>query len=192
MNLIEQLHQGNTRANRDRIAHWIGTDARRFADLMRVYLLGDIREAQLAAGVLFSSFEFHPELLSPWLPKVVRRMDEEGVHPAVRRFGVWALQCIEIPRSLQGRVTDACFRYLSDPTEPIAIRAFAMTVLARIAEAEPELTRELRQTIDSILPYGTAAALRARAGHVLKRLEKLKSTNAQKATKRDPRAKPPY
>ncbi len=176
MNLIEQLHQGNTRANRDRIAHWIATDAHRFADLMNVYLHGDLREAQLAAGALFSSFEVHPELITRWLPKIVQRMDEQAVHPAVRRFGVWALQTVEIPRRLQGRVADACFRYLSDPSEPIAIWAFAMTVLERVAEAEPELTRELQQTITSILPYSTAA-LHARARHVLNRLEKLESAS---------------
>ena len=171
MNLIEQLHQGNTRANRDRIAQWIGTDAKRFANLMRVYLGGDFREAQLAAGALFSCFEIHPELFVPWLPEIVQRMDEQEVHPAVRRVGVWTLQTVEIPRRLQGRVANACFRYLSNLSEPIAIRAFAMTVLARIAEAEPDLTRELRQTIAAVLPYGTAA-LRARARHVLNRLEK--------------------
>ncbi len=172
MNLVEQLHQGNTRANRDFLAHWAGTDKRRFGELMIVYLTGDFREAQLAAGVLFSCFQFHPELINPWLQQVVRRMDTEGVHSAVRRFGVWVLQTADIPRTLQGRVADMCFRYIADPSETIAIRAFALNVLARIAKVEPDLSHELQQTIEAaVLPAATPALL-VRSRRVLRQLSK--------------------
>jgi hypothetical protein len=44
-----------------------------------------------------------------------------------------------------------------------------MTVLQRIAEREPELKRELRTSIELMLPYA-GAALRARARRVMKEL----------------------
>lgn len=170
ISLLDQLHRGNTRENRDAVAAWVVTDVDRFAELMKIYLSGDKRDAQLAAGALFCVVETHPQMITPWLPKIVKRMDQKGIHPAVRRVGVSTLQHVDIPRALQGRVVNACFRYLSDPSEPIAIRVFSMTVIARIAELEPGLIPELRQTIEASLPYGTGA-FRARARMVLERLD---------------------
>jgi hypothetical protein len=175
MNLIDQLHAGNTRANRDFIADWVGRDSTRFAQLMHVYLEGEMREAQLAAGVLFCCLENHSELFIPWLPKMVRRMDEAGVHPAVRRVVVRVLMEIDTPKQLQGRVVDLCFKYLSDPSEPIAVRVFAMGTVAHIAESEPDLWRELRQTIEMVLPYSTAA-FQAHARKVFKRARARRSS----------------
>jgi hypothetical protein len=174
MDLRDQLHQGNTRSNRDRIARWMGTDAGRFEDLMRIYLKGDFREAQLAAGVLFSWFEFQSTLSAFWLSRIVRRMSESGVHPAVRRVGVWILQKADIPPALQGRVVNSCFYFLLDPSEPLAIRAFSMRVLLRLAKKEPDLVHELKQTIESILPYG-APSLHTHGRNVLRELAKLEA-----------------
>jgi len=168
MDLLSQLHQGNTRSNRDHIARWIGTDRTRLANIMEIYLSGDRRESQLAAGVLFCCLEDHPDLLASWLPKMVRRMDQPGVHPAVRRVVLRALMEIDAPQSLQGRIVDASFRYLADPSEPIAIRVFAMGTIARIARSEPDLWHELEQVIENSLPYSTAA-FQAHARKVLKR-----------------------
>jgi hypothetical protein len=168
MDLREQLRVGNSRANRDRIARWIGTDRVRFGQLMQVYLEGDTREAQLAAGVLFSCLEFHPRLITPWLPKIAARMSAQGVHPAVRRVAMRILMDADTPRRIQGRVVEACYRSLTDPTEPIAIRVFAMGTIARIAETEPGLWNELLQTIERLLPYSTTA-FRAHAREVYRR-----------------------
>lgn len=169
--LRDQLHLGNTRSNRDRIARWIATDEGRFEEVMKIYLKGDFRDAQLAAGVLFSCFEFHPGLISPWLASIVRRMGESGVHPAVRRVGVWILQKAEIPVSLQGRTINSCFRFLSDPSEPLAIRAFSMKVLSRLTYEHPDLARELRETIQSLVPYGNPA-FKTHGRNVIRELDK--------------------
>ncbi len=174
MDLITELNRANSRANRDRIARWVGTDTLRLTQLMKVYLRGDTRDAQLAAGVLFCCLEEHPGMLVPWLAKVVARMDEPDIHPAVRRVAVRALMEVDIPDNLKGRVVDSCFRYLADPDQPVAIRVFSMATLARIAENEPDLWHELRQTIETSLPYSSAAFTAharkmfrsaARAGH---------------------------
>jgi hypothetical protein len=168
MDLQEQLLAGNSRANRDRIARWIGTDRVRFGQIMRIYLEGDTREAQLAAGVLFSCLEFHPRLITPWLPRIVARMSAGDSHPAVRRVAVRILMDAAIPRKLQGRVVKQCYGYLTDTSEPIAIRVFAMGTIARIAETEPDLWNELLRTIEHYLPYSTPA-VRAHARKVYKR-----------------------
>jgi hypothetical protein len=65
---------------------------------------------------------------------------------------------------------DTCFALL-DPKEPIAVRAFSMTVLGNLAAQHPDLKKELRLVIESQLPYGSAGFV-ARAKKVLKQLEK--------------------
>jgi len=157
MELIPTLLKGNSRANRDRIARWIGSDRKRFAELMSVYLGTERREAQLASGVLTIITDKHPELLTPWLPKIVQSVTNTEAHDAVRRAAVRTLMFIDIPRSLAGKAANACFAYLADISQPIAIRAFSMIVLKNIARKEPAFRNELRLTIEVILPYSTAA-----------------------------------
>ena len=65
-----------------------------------------------------------------------------------------------------------CLRYVSDPAETIAIRAFAMGVLRRIASSEPDLIPELLQSIEAVLPY-SSDTLRNHARIVLDKIEKM-------------------
>ena len=59
---------------------------------------------------------------------------------------------------------------ISSPDEPIAVRTFSITVLARIAQEEPALRKELEIIVRQMLPYATAA-FRARAKKILKNSE---------------------
>jgi hypothetical protein len=93
-------------------------------------------------------------------------LDNPDAHVAVKRNIMWLLQDIEIPRQLYGLLTHKCFA-LMDPKETIAVRVFAMSVLANIAMHEPDLKKELRIVIEDQLPYGSAGYL-SRARKVLK------------------------
>jgi hypothetical protein len=79
------------------------------------------------------------------------------------------MQFITIPKSLQGLAATVCFGLFQNPKEPIAIRVFSMTVLAGIAQDQPELKNELKIMIQDQLPYASAGFL-ARAKKVLKQL----------------------
>jgi hypothetical protein len=167
--LPTELERGNTRSNRDRITRWVGKDPQRFSELMALYLHGEWREAQLAAGVVSLCVEQHPALIDPWLPKMLKRMQEKDVHDAVRRMGMWVLQVATIPPRLAGRVAQVSFGALQDISQPIAMRVFAMTVLVRLCEGQPDLSREVRTVIETVLPYGTGA-FTSRARRELKKL----------------------
>jgi hypothetical protein len=105
-------------------------------------------------------------LLQPWLTQLMKKMVRPGVHNAVRRNVVRALQFVDIPPRLLGEVATVCFDELASPSSPIAVKACAMTVLERVVRLEPDLGRELRLIIEQQLPYGTAA-FHARAKRVL-------------------------
>jgi hypothetical protein len=166
MDLAQQLLLEHSRKNTDRIVRWIGNDTARVKVLMEVFLGDDPLLTQRAAWVVGVLADDHASLLQPWLPKLLRKMREPGVHDAARRNVVRALQFVTIPPRLLGEVATVCFDELASPVSPIAVRACAMTVLERVVQQEPELARELRLVIEQQLPYGTAA-FHARAKRVL-------------------------
>ena len=98
---------------------------------------------------------------------MIKVLRKRGVHDAVRRNIVRILQFADIPRGLQGTVANLCFELISSFEEPIAVRTFSMTVLAKIAWEEPMLWKELEIVVRQMLPYATPA-FRARAKKVLK------------------------
>jgi hypothetical protein len=98
-------------------------------------------------------------------------MKQPNAHCAVKRNGVRILQFVDIPRMLQGTVADLCFQYLSSIDEPIAVRTFSMTVLARIAKGEPDLQKEIETVVRQMLPYSTPAFI-SRARKVFRNIRK--------------------
>ena len=174
MDIRAELLKEHSRRQADHIVSWIGDDPNRFSALMSIFLHGESMVAQRSAMAVGICADRHPDLPLPYLRRMLERMEEPGVHVALRRAVVRMLQEIEIPPSLLGRVATLCFGYLSAPDTPVAVSAFSMTVLARIAEREPDLGRELRLVIEQRLPYGSKG-FRACASRVLKELAKRSS-----------------
>ena len=150
------------------IVEFIGGDARRFAELMKLLFAGECRLTRRAAGVMNYCAERRPELIRPYLPKLLDCLKRDDMHDAVKRNVVRLLQYVEIPRRLTGKVYAHCVDLVDDACEPVAVRAFALTVAARIAKSEPDLMNELRLIVIKHLPH-TTAAFQKRAGEVLKR-----------------------
>lgn len=172
--LPAELLRGNTRENRDRVTDWVGMDKKRMARLMDLYLHGEWRLAQLAAGVVCLVAEKHPSMLDPWLPALLKRIQQQDVHDAVRRCGMWTLQVVKIPPRLAGRIAQFSFEMLENVSQPIAMRVYAMTILVRLCKREPDLAREVRTAIETVLPYGTGA-FQSRARRELKAVSKIVS-----------------
>jgi hypothetical protein len=151
----------------DRIVQWIGKDKKRFKKLMEFFLLGDEPLAKKSAWIIGHTAELHPELVTPWLELMIKKIQSPGVHGALKRNVVRILQFANIPRKLKGIVVTLCFEYLSSINEPIAVRTFSMTVLDKITHKEPALKNELELLVQHMLPSATAA-FRSRAKKVLK------------------------
>lgn len=148
------------------IVEFIGDDPKRFAELMKLFFAGEYRLTQCAAWPISYCVEQHPELIRPYLSKLLDCLKRDDQHNAVKRNVLRLLQYIEIPKRLVGRVYAHCFDFIDDADQPIAVRAFAMTVAARIAKSEPDLLNELRLIVQKHLPHSTAA-FKVRAKQVL-------------------------
>jgi len=171
MNLESEILKEHSKKQTVKIARWVGKDKSRFTELMELFLHGECRIAQRSAWIVSHCADNFPELLSPWLSKMIKKAEEENVHDAVKRNVVRVLQFVDIPLSLQGPAANLCFNFLQLLDAPIAVKTFSMTVLANIAKKQPGLRKEIMLIIEEMLPY-SGAAIRSRGKKVLQQLSR--------------------
>ncbi|MEQ1587091.1 MAG: hypothetical protein ABL895_14485 [Cyclobacteriaceae bacterium] len=170
MNLVKVILYEHSKPQMEKIRRYVGTDVKRFAELVNVFLAGPYRVTQRASWPLSSCVEHNPSLIKPHLKKILGYLPKEGEHVAVKRNILRLLQYVTIPKSLQAKTINLCFDFLSNPQEAIAVRVFAMTVLANLAQENPDLKNEIILIIEDQLPYGSAGFL-SRSKKVLKQLK---------------------
>ncbi|MFN0139371.1 MAG: hypothetical protein ACKVQW_04700 [Pyrinomonadaceae bacterium] len=166
MNIRDELLKEHSKRQTMKIVRYVGDDKERFAELIKLFLGPVYRESQRAAWAVGYCAERNKDLIKPYFSKMVRQLERDDVHVAVRRNVVRMLQFIDIPKRLEGRVFDACYNLLADPKQPVAVRCFSMTVAAKLAKGEPELLDELR-LVTTKYPQAATAGLRSRARRIL-------------------------
>lgn len=171
MDIRSALAKSHSKTTTLKIVKYIGDDVEKFRALVDIFLEGPYRITQRAAWPLSVCVESHPQLIQPHLNKILKFAGTPGIHDAVKRNTVRLLQFIDLPPKFQGKVADLCFRFLSEKAQPIAVRAFSLTVLSKIATAQKALQHELRIVIEDQLPYASPA-FSARAKKVLHQLQK--------------------
>jgi len=171
VNLLKLILKEHTKATTSKIVTYVGSDPTRFATLVTIFLQGPYLVSQRAAWPISYCVQHHPELIKGHLKKIIDFADQPGVHDAVKRNTIRSLQFVAIPKNLQGKVFDFCFRCLANPKEPIAVRVFSMTVLSHLAKENPELKNEIIPLIEDQLPFASAG-FRSRGTRVLKELKR--------------------
>ncbi len=168
MNLREEILREHSKAQTLKIVNYIGNDKERFAELMNLFLGNTYRVTQRAAWVVSNCAEAHPELIKPYLKRMLNYLSKP-VHDAVKRNTIRTLQDIAIPKKLQGKATDICFQFLCSNDETIAVKVFSMTVLHNLSKEHPDLKNELRIAIEEQMPYASAG-FKSRGKKILKAL----------------------
>ena len=113
--------------------------------------------------------EKHPELIQKHYAGLLKNLNKKGIHGAVKRNTVRLLQYVTIPKKFHGEVMDICFRYITSPTEAVAVKAFSFTVLQNLAKQYPEIFNEIKLVIEERWDYETVA-FKTRAKKLLKEL----------------------
>jgi hypothetical protein len=171
MNLIAELEKRHSAATKNRIIRYVGTDRKKFDELVKIFLGDDYRLTQWAGWPLSDIVKKHPELVRPWLRKMLTGIDRPRIHVAVKRNVMRLLQFVDIPDTLTGLAFDKAFTLFSEAGEPVAVRVFAMQVMADVAIKEPDLKNEVILAIERDLPYGSAG-YKSRARRLLKMLRR--------------------
>ena len=168
--LINILLQGQARNTIDDVIIWAGDNPAKFKILVET-ISGNLDQSlrDRAAWALSYIAAAHPSLLKYHWTTFVNLLNNKNTSGPIKRNLVRFMQEAEIPAKFHGEITNRCFELLNDPKEDIAIRAFAMTVLANMTEQYPELVTELKLSVQELLPFASAG-LKNRAGHILKKL----------------------
>jgi len=169
MDLLQLLKDEHSKKQTDRIVAYIGQDKQRFAGLINLFFSGEYRITQRAAWPLSYCVRHYPELIKPYFKQLLDNLDRKDIHVAVIRNTVRLLQDVTIPAKFQGRVMSRCFEFIQAPETPIAVKAFALSVLSNLSADYPEIRGELRLIIEDQWEQATPA-FRSRAKRVLKQL----------------------
>jgi len=156
LDIEKHFSNGRPRVNVRVIVDHIGGDPERFAELMRVFERGDRRVQQYAAWPISLVAQSHPELVKPYLGKLIGYLERSDVHNAVKRSVTRLLQFVELPKRLHGRVFSSCLDLVLEPSEPIAVRCFALTAAERIAKDHPALMSELKLAAEMQIEHASA------------------------------------
>ncbi|MES2618836.1 MAG: hypothetical protein V4613_13215 [Bacteroidota bacterium] len=133
----------------------------------------DINLASMAAWTMSEVVAQNNSLLEPHY-KVLLEVANNSRHGGIKRNIVRAFQFAEIPDTFTWDVADICLRFLSSKDEPIAVKAYSVTVLQHLALKIPDIKDEVVFELERQMPYSTPAfTVRAKAFFkALKKLEK--------------------
>lgn len=174
MNLRQELLREHSARQTQRLADYACAHPTALAELLQLFWYGAERERQLAADVLGWVGQRRPKWLVPHLPGLLAAAQPAPVqHPAVRRAVARVLQFVPVPAEWQALAFDTCLALLHASSEPVAIRAYALTAAARLATPYPELAAEVILVADNALATSYSAALHSRANRELPELRRL-------------------
>jgi hypothetical protein len=166
MNIREALRAEHSKRQTMAIVEHIGSDPKRFAELMSIFFEGEYRLTQRAAWPMNYCAERQPQLISPYLSRLVNQLERDDVHDAVKRNALRLMQFVDVPSRLKGKTYSICVELIADPLQPVAVKVFAVTVAAKIARPSPDLMKELRLVVKETLRH-SSVALRKRAREVM-------------------------
>ena len=174
MDIATTLAEGRIKENIDRVRESIGSNTAQLMLLMYMVLRGREREQQMASWVLSEVCDDRPELAKSWTGQMLSLLDEP-LHQGTHRNIIRSFQFMELPQRHHGMITDKMMAILADPYQPIASRAYAITVAMRMVQLYPELATEMKLLIAEVLRVDPDPAVRSRAIKARKKLERFRS-----------------
>ena len=174
----EEIRSMVDRIRSTKEADWIATSAIENSTIFRMLLefsySEDTKLAFHSSWILSKACDKNPEIVYPYLDGIVDKLSVIKNESAERSFlRIISLSDIEkIGEKQQGRLADHCFNRLRSGFSAIAIKAYSMEVLYKLALLFPDMTNELSASIQMIQGEGSAG-IKARGWIILKKLSKL-------------------
>lgn len=153
----------------EKIAAYAASSANRFDALMQCFLSNEYRLQQRASWCVSLAVQNNNKHIEPYIGTLVQQLSRKDVPNAIYRNSLRILQYIEVPQTYTGELINACFNFVETPGTPVAIKAFALTVLGNLAVSVPEIKPEIKLVIEFKIGY-ESAAFKVRAREVLKKL----------------------
>ncbi len=112
-----------------------------------------------------------PELLLPYLEKMILQLEEEKSSSKKRHF-LKLISMKSVPEKYFGFLVEYCLEALSSAKEPPAVRVHAMQILYNISETEPGLKPEILVVIEHEMEFHSTAGILSRGRKLTEKLRK--------------------
>jgi len=107
--------------------------------------------------------------------KLIENLKNEYLHNGVIRNTLRLFQKHPVPKKQETFVLDKCFEYIKNPSEAIAVRAFAITVVFNISKPYPELLDELLLVLQHMSVTEEGPGIRSRVKNTIKTIHKMRN-----------------
>lgn len=159
-------------------AEWIATSAidnpEIFKKLLEYSFSDDKKLAFHASWTLTKVCDKYPEIIFPHLADIIESLDKIDNESALRSFLriISLTNMSRIGTKHHGILAEHCFNALRSGFSAIAIKAYSMETLYKLALIYPELANELSATINMLQGEGSAGII-ARGRMILKKLTEI-------------------
>ena len=143
-------------------------DERLFGRLFRWIFSDNQRLAWHACWIVDTASEDFPDLLADKVPEIIEGLLSTKSGSLKRHF-TRILCRYPIPEKYLGVIVNRSFELLA-PSEPIAVRVFALQLLFNIAQHLPDLKGELISVIESLMDEGGSKGFINRSTKLLQQL----------------------
>jgi hypothetical protein len=171
MNIAAALMESHDKDHAVSIAHFAISSKKAFAQLMDCFFSNEYRLAQRAAWSVAWATKFQPQMVQPYLSKMVDQLSRTDVHDAVIRNSVRILENMVLPIELHGSLMNTCFQLVENPQTKPAIKAFSLTILFQLSQTHLDIQSELTCIIQSLWDH-ESPAFKSRGRKILKALHK--------------------
>lgn len=170
MNYRKELEQGQSKLLTTSIVNEVANSQKKMDELMQCFIEGPVRITQYAAWPMSDIAKKHPHLLIKYYPLLIELLNQPNKHNSINRNILRAFQFVAIPEQHEGSLLDISFKLLNSNSEPIAVKAFSMTVIYNLSKKYPDIIPELRASIEALMPNGSSG-IKSRGNKILKAIQ---------------------
>jgi hypothetical protein len=168
--LEDLLMVESSRRNTDLVVDLVLKKPELFDQLFTIFIKDDGPVAWKAGWVMDIASEKQPAMLDPFIGKIVAHL-EKFSQESTRREALRMLARSHLPDEQLGVLITLCFDWLTSSKEKVAVKMFSMEILYRISQQEPEMKKELADSIEWRMDEETPG-FRAHGRKILKRLSR--------------------
>lgn len=137
-----------SRRSSDLLVDLVGQRPELFERLVAIYLSLKEPESRRAAWVVDIISEANPGIADKYVPDIIRLLPEFN-HDGLKRHSLRILSHTPLPpEELLGQLITICFDWLVSAREAVAVKVYAMDLLYRISAYEPDIRKELADSIE--------------------------------------------
>lgn len=169
MNFKDALSLEHSKSLAQEIANIAAQKPSKLKELMECFFDDELRICQRSSWSVGLLGIKHSDLLVPYLRPMINHL-ENPKHDAVVRNTLRVWEEMNIPEEFEGEIFEIAFNYLVSPKNAVAIRAFSIALVAKIAKKYPDLKEEVLLEFIAQQEYAEKAAIRFRLKKYIKLL----------------------